>query len=182
MKLETILQANTKFTQTREHEHYQATKVPARKTLILSCMDARLSAMLLPALGLKNGDVHVIKSAGAVITDAYGSLMRSILVSIYEFNVEQIFVIGHDDCGMAHLDGVAMIEKMRQRGITDEVIDALDHHVNLEAWLQKIGHSDDSITKTVTMIETHPLVPTGINVQGLCLAPETGEIRIISGE
>ncbi|MGL5917170.1 MAG: carbonic anhydrase, partial [Culicoidibacterales bacterium] len=130
-----FLQANQKFVNNHEYTAFPATKVPAQKTLVLSCMDARLSALLLPALGLRNGDVHVIKSAGAIITDPYGSLMRSILVSIYEFEVEHIFVIGHDDCGMAHLDGTKMVEKMRERGIKSEVIDAVHHYVDLEAWL-----------------------------------------------
>ncbi|MGL5295583.1 MAG: beta-class carbonic anhydrase [Culicoidibacterales bacterium] len=179
VRLERLLLANQAFVDSQAYEEFIATKVPAEKTLILSCMDARLSALLLPALGLKNGDVHVIKSAGAIITDPYGSLMRSILVSIYEFEVEHIFVIGHDDCGMAHLDGWSMVDKMRSRGISDEIIDAVHHHVDLENWLQKIGHSDTSIKKTVQLIKKHPLLPTNVEVVGLCLEPKTGGIRII---
>ncbi|MGL4971711.1 MAG: beta-class carbonic anhydrase [Culicoidibacterales bacterium] len=175
-----FLEANQKFVANQEYAAFTATKVPAQKTLVLSCMDARLSALLLPALGLRNGDVHVIKSAGAVITDPYGSLMRSILVSIYEFEVEHIFVIGHDDCGMAHLDGWAMVDKMRQRGISNEVIDAVHHHVDLENWLQKIGHSDESIRKTVKLIRTHPLLPANVKIHGLCLEPKTGALRIVN--
>lgn len=174
-----FLEANRAFVEQRQYIEYPASKFPAQKTLILSCMDARLSALLLPALGLKNGEVNVIKSAGAVITDPYGSLMRSILVAIYEFDVEHIFVIGHDDCGMAHLDGHQMVAKMQQRGISKAVIDAVHHHVDLEAWLQKIGHSDESIQRTVKLVREHPLLPKNVQIHGLCLNPETGALRSI---
>lgn len=177
--VEMFLAANRAFVEQRQYVEYPASKFPAQKTLILSCMDARLSALLLPALGLKNGEVNVIKSAGAVITDPYGSLMRSILVAIYEFDVEHILVIGHDDCGMAHLDGYQMVEKMQQRGISKAIIDAVHHHVDLEAWLQKIGHSEESIQRTVKLVREHPLLPTNVQIHGLCLNPETGALRVV---
>ncbi len=177
--VEMFLAANREFVEQRHYVEYPASKFPAQKTLILSCMDARLSALLLPALGLKNGEVNVIKSAGAVITDPYGSLMRSVLVAIYEFDVEHIFVIGHDDCGMAHLDGYQMVGKMQQRGISKAVIDAVHHHVDLENWLQKIGHSEASIGRTVKLIRDHPLLPRNVKTHGLCLSPETGALRVV---
>ena len=72
---------------------------------------------LLPAaLGIKNGDVKLIKNAGGVITHPYGSVMRSILVGILELGVEEVMVIAHTDCGVQGMDGGELIEKLIERG------------------------------------------------------------------
>ena len=60
---------------------------PDKKIAILSCMDTRLTALLPAALGIKNGDVKMIKHAGGVISHPFGSVIRSLLVAIFELGV-----------------------------------------------------------------------------------------------
>ena len=64
----------------------------------MTCMDTRLVELLPATLGLKNGDVKIIKNAGAVISNPFGSVVRSLLIAIFELGVEEIMVIGHTDC------------------------------------------------------------------------------------
>lgn len=64
----------------------------------MTCMDTRLVELLPAALGLKNGDVKIIKNAGAVISNPFGSAVLSLLIAIFELGVEEIMVIGHTDC------------------------------------------------------------------------------------
>lgn len=64
----------------------------------MTCMDTRLVELLPAALGLKNGDVKIIKNAGAVISNPFGSAVRSLLIAIFELGVKEIMVIGHTDC------------------------------------------------------------------------------------
>ena len=75
-------------------------------------MDTRLTELLPAALNFKNGDIKIIKNAGAVITHPFGSVMRSLLVAIYQLEIEEILIIGHYDCGMQGLEPSELIEKI----------------------------------------------------------------------
>ena len=82
--LNEILEFNHQFVENKEYEPFQTTKFPDKGLVIVSCMDTRLTELLPSAMNIKNGDVKVVKSAGAVISHPFGSIMRSILVAIYE--------------------------------------------------------------------------------------------------
>ena len=71
--IEEILEYNRKFVEEKGYEPYVTSKYPDKKIAILTCMDTRLTSLLPAALGLKNGDVKMIKNAGGVITHPYGS-------------------------------------------------------------------------------------------------------------
>ena len=87
----------------KRYEQYAASKYPNKKIAILTCMDTRLVELLPAALGLRNGDVKIIKNAGGVVTNPFGSVIRSLLVAIIELGVEEIMVIGtHRLRGAAH--------------------------------------------------------------------------------
>src|ERR1700683_1893243 len=68
---------------------------PAKKVAIVACMDARLNVY--GALGLKEGDAHVIRNAGGVVTD---DEIRSLAISQRLLGTEEIILIHHTDCGM----------------------------------------------------------------------------------
>ena len=63
-------------------------------------MDTRLVELLPKAMGIRNGDVKMIKIAGAVVSHPFGSVMRSILVAVYQLGADEIAVVGHHGCGM----------------------------------------------------------------------------------
>lgn len=99
--LEEILQYNEKFVEEKRYEEYETGKFPNKKMVIISCMDTRLVELLPKAMNMRNGDVKIIKVAGAVISHPFGSIMRSILVAVYELGADEVCVVGHHDCGMA---------------------------------------------------------------------------------
>ncbi|SHK11831.1 beta-class carbonic anhydrase [Tepidibacter formicigenes] len=179
-KLQEILEYNKLFVENKKYEKYKATKYPDKKIVILSCMDTRLTELLLPALNLKNGDAKVVKNAGAVITHPYGSIMRSILVAVYELNAEEVFVIGHHGCGVSSLNVKDMIEKIIKRGISKDIIYNLeDTEVDLKKWFQGFDCVGDSVKESVSIIKNHPLIPKDIFVHGLVIDPETGELEVV---
>lgn len=96
--LNDILKFNQTFVANKEYENFITTKTPNAKAVILTCMDTRLTELSTKALGFKNGDVKVVKNAGATISHPYGSTMRSLLVAIYALGAEEIFIMGHKDC------------------------------------------------------------------------------------
>ena len=80
--IEEMLAYNKKFVEEKRYEQYAASKYPNKKVAILTCMDTRLVELLPAALGIKNGDVKMIKNAGGVVTNPFGSVIRSLLVGI----------------------------------------------------------------------------------------------------
>ena len=172
-----ILEFNKKFVENKEYELYNSSKYPQKKLAILSCMDTRLTELLPAALNLKNGETKVIKNAGAVITHPFGSVMRSLIVAIYELNVEEVLVIGHYDCGMQGLDTDKVIQEMMDRGISKETIEMISCcGIDYYNWLKGFESAETSVTETVDMIKKHPLIPDDVNVYGLMIDPKTGEL------
>ncbi|MCL2786587.1 MAG: carbonic anhydrase [Methanomassiliicoccaceae archaeon] len=175
---ERILEHNKAFVASKAYEQYVATVQPRRKLAILSCMDTRLTELLPAALGIKNGDAKIVKNAGAIILDPFGVTMRSLLISVYMLGVREIFVIGHKDCGVRHLNAAKIKEKMIAMGLPQGKIDLVEScGINLEGCLKGFEETDESVRDTVSIIKKHPLLPEGINVLGFVMDPNTGEIE-----
>ena len=98
--IEEMLRFNRRFVETKEYEKYKTSKYPDKKIAIVTCMDTRLVELLPAALGIKNGDVKMIKNAGGTITNPFDSTVRSLLVAIYELGVNEVMIIGHTGCGV----------------------------------------------------------------------------------
>ena len=98
--IDTILEYNREFVANREFEKFATSKYPDKRIAIVTCMDTRLVELLPAALGIKNGDVKMIKNAGGTITNPFDSTVRSLLVAVYELGVNEIMIIGHTNCGV----------------------------------------------------------------------------------
>lgn len=178
--IDEILAYNKKFVEEKQYEKYAASKYPNKKIAILTCMDTRLVELLSAALGLKNGDVKIIKNAGGVVTSPFGSVIRSLLVAIIELGVEEIMVIGHTDCGVQHIDSDMMIHHMKERGISQESIDLMKYcGINFEEWLAGFDTVEQSVKDTVDTIRNHPLIPTDIRIGGYVINTVTGELTVV---
>ena len=179
-KLDEILEYNKLFVENKEYEQYKATKYPGKKLVILSCMDTRLTELLPKALNLKNGDAKIVKNAGATIIHPFGSIIRSIIVAIYEFNTDEVLVIGHKNCGMSNINGEEIINKIISRGVSKETIDTINNSgINIDKWLHGFDSVEDSVKESVDLIKKHPLIPKEIKVHGLIMDPETGSLEVI---
>ncbi|WP_409270997.1 beta-class carbonic anhydrase [Neobacillus sp. SCS-31] len=178
--LNEILEYNKTFVDKREYEKYQTTKFPNKKMVILTCMDTRLLELLPKAMNLSNGDVKLIKNAGALIAHPFGSIMRSILVAVYQLQAEEVMVIGHHDCGMSGMKPEPVIESMKERGVAQETLDQLNYSgININQWLHGFDNVTDSVKHSVDMIKNHPLMPNDVPVHGLVINPETGKLDLV---
>lgn len=181
--VEKIRRYNKQFVEMHLYEKYWTDKYPDRKIAILSCMDTRLTELLPAALGLKNGDVKLIKNAGALISHPYGSVMRSLMVAVYDLEVETVLVIGHDDCGMQNLDCAKIISQMLSKGISLEMIQKIDREeCSLEHWLSGFQEVYLSVEETVRSIKEHPFIHEGVQVVGFVMDPGTGELKSVVSE
>lgn len=172
-----MLDFNRKFVAEKQYEKYSTGKYPNKKIAILTCMDTRLVELLPAALGIKNGDVKIIKNAGGVISSPFGSVIRSLLVAIIELGVNEIMVIGHTDCGVQHIDSDMMIEHMKARGITEESIDMIKYcGIDFDKWLAGFDSLEESVRENVDIIRNHPLIPNDVQVGGYIINTQTGEL------
>ncbi|MED1383775.1 beta-class carbonic anhydrase [Bacillus mycoides] len=178
--LNRLLAHNQEFVTQKHYKEFSTNKFPDKKILILTCMDTRLLELLPKALGLRNGDAKIIKNAGAVISHPFGSIMRSIIIGVYQLQVEEVFVIGHHDCGMANLQPSSIIESVSIHGIDTERINILQHAgIDFTKWLTGFSCVKESVANSVEIIQNHPLMPTHILVHGMVIDPKTGQIELV---
>ncbi len=178
--LNEVITFNKSFVEEKRYEPYITSKYPDKHFVILTCMDTRLVELLPKAMNLRNGDVKIIKSAGATLNHPFGGIMRSLLVAIYELQADEVFVIGHYDCGMSAVNPDKMLQKMIDRGITQDTLDLLTYSgVDLKQWLHGFEDVQENVQHSVEMIKKHPLVLDSIPVHGLVIDPKTGKLDII---
>lgn len=176
--IDELLAYNREFVKDKKYEQYLTNKYPDKKIAIVSCMDTRLVELLPAALGLKNGDVKIIKNAGGVITQPFDSAIRSLLVAIYELGVEEVMIIGHTDCGAQHMDSETMIRHMHDRGISNDHIEMMKYcGIDFKSWLSGFDHNEQAVRESVELVKHHPLIPQDITVRGFIISSVTGEIK-----
>lgn len=175
-----VLAYNKQFVEGNEYIKYATDKFPNKKLVILTCMDARLLELLPQAMNLKNGDAKILRNAGALITEPFGSMMRSILVSVYTLKAKEMMVIGHHDCGMSQLNAEEMSELMLERGIPESTLQTLNASgIPLKQWLTGFTNVFDSVRQSVQTIKNHPLFPDDVPVHGLVIDPKTGKLDVV---
>lgn len=178
--LNSIIEHNRTFVENKEYEAYRTSKFPDKKIIVITCMDTRLVELLPKAMNFKNGDVKVIKNAGGIISQPFGSVMRSVLVALYELNADEVIVVGHHECGMASLNADHMIQEMINRGVSEEVMSTLENSgIKLTKWLRGFDNVTAAVEHTVDVIKKHPLLPPNIPVHGMVIDPTTGALDLV---
>lgn len=141
---------------------------PARKVAVVVCMDARIDPA--KALGLEEGDAHVIRNAGGRAVDA----IRSLAISHRLLGTREIVVIHHTDCGMLTFENDDIRELLAEELGPDarQAADAVDFH--------PFHDLDLSVRDDVASIRTSPLIPRDISVRGFVYDVHTGALREIA--
>lgn len=178
--IDEILAYNRRFVAEKCYERFITDKYPNKRIAIVTCMDTRLVELLPAALGLRNGDVKIIKNAGGTITNPFDSTVRSLLVAIYELGVNEVMIIGHTNCGVQGMDSAEMQHLMKQRGISEQHITLMKHcGIDLDAWLHGFDDTEAAVLETVDLVRNHPLVPGDVVVKGYIMDSTTGELQPI---
>jgi carbonic anhydrase len=136
---------------------------PARKIAVLACMDARLNPYGL--LGLEEGDAHVIRNAGGVVTD---DEIRSLSISQRLLGTEEIVLIHHTDCGM-----LTFTDDEFKRSVQDDV------GIKPEWAAEAFPDLDEDVRQSIARIQASPFIPHK-NVRGFVYDVHTGELREVS--
>jgi carbonic anhydrase len=124
-------------------------------------MDARLDPAAV--LGLEEGDAHVIRNAGGVITD---DAVRSLAISQHLLGTEEIVLIHHTDCGMLKFTDDEFRARMK------------DEAGEEPAWSAHAFESlEDSVRESIRRLEANPFVPRTDSIRGFVYEVETGRLR-----
>lgn len=176
--IQEMLQYNKEFVASKGYEKFATSKYPDKKIAIVTCMDTRLVELLPAALGIKNGDVKMIKNAGGTITNPFDSTVRSLLVAIYELGVNEIMIVGHTGCGVQGMDAQEMLHLMKERGVDEEHISLMRHcGIDLDSWLHGFEDTESAVLETVDLVKNHPLMPKDVVVRGYIMDSETGALK-----
>jgi carbonic anhydrase len=181
MRLDEMLEYNEEFVKGKRYEQYETNSIPNKKMVVFTCMESRLVELLPKALNIQNGDVKMLKNAGAIIRKPFDSIMKSILVAVYDLQAEEVTVIGHHDCGMSHVDPEALVHKMADKGIKKETLATLEHAgIDFHDEFHGFDTVEESISQSVEIIRNHPLLPQHVKVHGLVIDPGTGKVDVVS--
>ena len=136
---------------------------PARKVAVLACMDARLDPA--KALGLQEGDAHVIRNAGGVASE---DAIRSLVISQRLLGTEEIILLHHTDCGM---------ETFSDAGVKDQIL--ADTGLRPSFALEAFPEAEADVKQTAARIKASPFVPHK-HIRGFVYEVETGKLRQVA--
>jgi len=139
---------------------------PAKKVAVLACMDARLIPSRI--LGLEEGDAHIIRNAGGVVTD---DEIRSLAISQRLLGTEEIILIHHTDCGM-----LTFTDDEFKRSVQE------DTGIKPEWAAEAFSDLDDDVRQSIARIKASPFIPRKDAVRGFVYEVETGRLREVDGE
>ncbi|MDC3417681.1 beta-class carbonic anhydrase [Aquibacillus salsiterrae] len=180
MLLDDVLAYNKKFVEDEQYKAYETDVIPNKRAVIFTCMDTRLVELLPKALNIKNGDVKMVKNAGAILRDPYDSVMKSLIVATYALEADEIFVIGHHKCGMTGFNREKLEGLLSKRDMPKETLNQLEANgINVEDWIKGFDKVEDSVKNSVEVIRNHPMLPPSIPVHGLVIDPETGGLDLV---
>jgi carbonic anhydrase len=137
---------------------------PARHLAVVACMDARLN--LYGLLGLEEGEAHVIRNAGGVVTD---DVVRSLLISQRLLGTQEIVLIHHTDCGMLTFKD-------------DDVKDTVQSDTGLKPpfALEAFADLETDVRQSIARIKASPFVPNKTSVRGFVFDVATGRLNEVA--
>lgn len=138
---------------------------PARRFAVVTCMDARLD----PAgfLGLEEGDAHVIRNAGGVVSD---DALRSLVISHWLLGTQSALVIAHTDCGMLAFTNDDLRQKLADEADADA--SGLD--------FLPFADLDESVRGGLRRIRESPFLPAFFSAVGFVYDVRTGRLREVA--
>lgn len=134
---------------------------PARKLAVVACMDARIDVYRV--LGLNEGESHVIRNAGGVITD---DEIRSLAISQRLLGTEEIILIHHTDCGM-----LTFTDDGFKKSVQDET------GIKPEWAAESFNDLDTDVRQSIARIKANPFVPKKDSIRGFVFDVATGKLN-----
>ncbi|CAN5527043.1 hypothetical protein BH24ACT22_BH24ACT22_08870 [soil metagenome] len=150
-----------------------------RRLWVLACMDERLP--IEEALGIEEGDAHVFRNAGGLVTD---DAIRSAMLTCNFFGTTEIVVVNHTECGMMTADGEQLSRALQDKGINpnETSIDPSLPELKLDSggfarWIRMFDDVDEACIKQVEYLRNTPLIPDDVTISGYVWEVESRRLR-----
>lgn len=150
-----------------------------RRLWVLACMDERVPVT--EALGIRDGDAHVFRNAGGLVTD---DAIRSAMLTCNFFGTQEIVVVNHTECGMMTATGEYLTSALAAKGVDiDSVdIDPALPQVQLPKgafpdWIRTFTDVDETCERQVELLRNSPLIPDDVVIHGYVWEVEAMTLR-----
>jgi carbonic anhydrase len=160
--IDELLDNNREYSASLPEQHLNVS--PRRRVAIVTCMDSRIDVFA--ALGLGNGEAHILRNAGGVITD---DVIRSLSVSQRRLGTREVMLIHHTDCGM---------QKISDDGFRAELQEATG--VAPAFAIESFSDVDANVRQSVLRVRRSPFLPHRDEVRGFVYDVDTHTLREIA--
>jgi carbonic anhydrase len=159
--IDQLLENNRAFADGLAERHLSVE--PSRQLAVVTCMDSRLDVFA--ALGLGDGEAHVLRNAGGVITD---DVIRSLAISQRRLGTRDVMLIHHTDCGM---------QKLTDDGFRTELLETTG--VAPAFAIESFKDAEENVRQSIRRVRTSPFIPHRDNVRGFVYDVDTHRLREI---
>jgi len=159
--IDQLLENNRAFADGLAERHLSVE--PSRQLAVVTCMDSRLDVFA--ALGLGDGEAHVLRNAGGVITD---DMIRSLAISQRRLGTRDVMLIHHTDCGM---------QKLTDDGFRTELLETTG--VAPAFAIESFKDVEENVRQSIRRVRTSPFIPHRDTVRGFVYDVDTHRLREI---
>ena len=150
--LQEILTNNHEFLVNNKYTK-EISKYPQKKFALLTCMDTRLVELM-------------------------GETVKSLLLTIYVFDIKEIFIVGHYDCGVALTSSKDILHNMRSRGVSEQQLKLIEK--DFQVWLDPYTDPAKNVLTVIKKLKANPFIPNDIPIHGLIIDPHTGKLDLLA--
>lgn len=155
-----------------------------KKALIITGLHEKSHRLFPTITNRKREELIVLNSFGAVISQPYGCMIRTIIMAVYNENVEEIYIVGERSSQEHSVKEEELLSRIQDVGISKGMIETIEY-INVVGndvlnWL--VGPPDVKIIiqKNIDLIQRHPLIPKTVSVYGFIANTETNEFEAVS--
>ena len=159
-----VINANQDYVKDFQDSHL--TGRAAKELAVVTCMDSRINP--LAVLGMEEGDVKILRNAGARVTD---DVLRTLVLASYLLNVKRVLIMPHTDCKMAS----ATEDQIHETIANDFGVDIRSIEVRV------VPDQRDALERDVTRVRAYPFLPDDLIVGGAIYDVFTGELQPVAG-
>jgi carbonic anhydrase len=159
MEIDELLSNNTAFAESSSDRHLDVR--PSRRLAIVACMDSRLD--LFAALGLGDGEAHLLRNAGGVVTD---DVIRSLAISQRKLGTREVMLIHHTDCGMEKITDEEFGRELEEAAGTPPAFT-----------IESFTDVDADVRKSILRVRQSPFLLHRNRVRGFVYEVDTHRLR-----
>lgn len=157
--IDDLVANNRAFTARHGQQHLDVR--PTRRLAVVACMDSRLD--IFAALGLKEGEAHILRNAGGAVTD---DVVRSLAISQRRLGTEDIMLIHHTDCGMQKVTDDGFRQELRQAtGMAPAFA------------IESFTDVDEDVRQSIVRVRRSPFIAHRDRVRGFVYDSDSGHLR-----